>query len=342
MDAIDKFLKQYSYKFPKGYPDMKNEQDILLMESLLENLGINLKEAQMTTAQVIKTILDSEEAKGKLGPHSRPRRIKNIGNITKEEFIDVISNVFDIDSKDIKILPPKSEHNPSSKNFAFQFPIEGKDLIIVLGTEAIGTNIEDYELGTLNKVIDEHGGSINIKVGDKIYKNITTVEKIPGNKQADFIFKGDKNLYVQHKALQSQQLSGISRLSDNNEVKSFVEAVREKSGGELKSKDSYKRKIKSDNLRLEAAYGLGKEYGLTKDFSIDKVELICFGNIKLTDEGEYFTIESPIHFTYPEQLTGSYEPYIAVSFRNNMNQQGIKNARFGFYPKKLFSAAKEI
>ena len=35
MDPLDKFLKQYSYKFPKGYPDMKNEQDILLMESLL-------------------------------------------------------------------------------------------------------------------------------------------------------------------------------------------------------------------------------------------------------------------------------------------------------------------
>lgn len=45
MDPIDKFLKQYSYKFPKGYPDMKNEQDILLMEKLLKELNINLNEA---------------------------------------------------------------------------------------------------------------------------------------------------------------------------------------------------------------------------------------------------------------------------------------------------------
>jgi hypothetical protein len=43
MDVLDLFLKKFSYKFPKGYPDMNNEQDILLLESLLENLGINIK-----------------------------------------------------------------------------------------------------------------------------------------------------------------------------------------------------------------------------------------------------------------------------------------------------------
>ena len=27
MDVFDKFLKQYSYKFDKGYPDMNNPKD---------------------------------------------------------------------------------------------------------------------------------------------------------------------------------------------------------------------------------------------------------------------------------------------------------------------------
>ena len=27
MDALDKFLKQYSYKFDKGYPDIDNPKD---------------------------------------------------------------------------------------------------------------------------------------------------------------------------------------------------------------------------------------------------------------------------------------------------------------------------
>jgi hypothetical protein len=44
MDPIKKFLDGISYKFPKGYPDMNDDQDILLLESLLSELGINLGE----------------------------------------------------------------------------------------------------------------------------------------------------------------------------------------------------------------------------------------------------------------------------------------------------------
>jgi hypothetical protein len=42
MDVLDKFFTKYSYKFPKGYPDLKDKQDILLLESILEELGLNL------------------------------------------------------------------------------------------------------------------------------------------------------------------------------------------------------------------------------------------------------------------------------------------------------------
>lgn len=44
MDALDKFFKKYSYKFPKGYPDLNDEQDINLLADLLENAGVNLNE----------------------------------------------------------------------------------------------------------------------------------------------------------------------------------------------------------------------------------------------------------------------------------------------------------
>lgn len=43
MDAFDKFFKKYSYKFPKGYPDMGNPQDVLLLESIIsEIVGKNI------------------------------------------------------------------------------------------------------------------------------------------------------------------------------------------------------------------------------------------------------------------------------------------------------------
>ena len=40
MDNITKYLNRIAYKFPKGYPDMNNDQDVLLLETLLsEFLG---------------------------------------------------------------------------------------------------------------------------------------------------------------------------------------------------------------------------------------------------------------------------------------------------------------
>ena len=38
MDVFDKFFQQYAYKFDKGYPDMNNAQDVLLLETLLKDI----------------------------------------------------------------------------------------------------------------------------------------------------------------------------------------------------------------------------------------------------------------------------------------------------------------
>ena len=340
MDILDTFLKKHSYKFPKGYPDMNNEQDILIMESILSELGVNLDEVKKSYSEIIKNLLSSEEASGKLGLHSKSQRVKNIGNISNNDFIDILSNVFDVDTKDIKMLLPKAIGNPSSGNFAFQFPIEDQEVTIVLGTEARGTAIEDYELSNLNNIIAENGGSIDIKVGDKIYEDVTKVEKIPGNKQADFVFVGKDNLYIQHKDLKaSQQLSGVKKLESNPEVKDFVQAVKDISGGSLQSKMNFKRKVISPELQLEGAYGVGDKFG------IDKVQLIIFGNIELkpSSDGTYFELSSPVQFDYPQPLNGDYTLYIFATYRSyGLNQQGIKNARFGFYPEKYYKAAKEI
>ena len=46
MNVFDKFLNSISYKFAKGYPDMDNEQDVLIIESELRQLGVEAKIAQ--------------------------------------------------------------------------------------------------------------------------------------------------------------------------------------------------------------------------------------------------------------------------------------------------------
>ena len=341
MDTFDKFLNKYSYKFDKGYPDMNNEQDVLLMEGLLSELGIDLNETKKPYTEIIRNLLASDEASGKLGPHSRSQRVKNIGNISNENFIDILSNVFDVDTEHIKILPPKSKDNPSGLNFAFQFNIGEQEAIIVLGTKSRGINIENYELNNLNNIIAENGGNINIKIGNKLYENITKVEQTPGNKQADFTFIGKNNLYIQHKDLKaSQQLSGVKKLESDPEVINFVQSVKTISSGSLKSKMNYKRKVKSEKLQLEGAYGSGDEFG------INKVQSIMFGNIELNPsplDETYFELSSPVQFNYPTLLTGDYELYIFATYRSyEIHQQGINNCRIGFYPLKFYRTAKDI
>jgi len=42
MDVLDRFFRKFAYKFDKGYPDINNEQDVILLESLLSELDVNL------------------------------------------------------------------------------------------------------------------------------------------------------------------------------------------------------------------------------------------------------------------------------------------------------------
>ena len=53
MVVLEKFLYSISYKFPKGYPDMKNEQDILILENEIKKLGIevSLEETKLTPSE---------------------------------------------------------------------------------------------------------------------------------------------------------------------------------------------------------------------------------------------------------------------------------------------------
>ena len=60
MDALDKFLKKVSYKFPKGYPDVNNVQDMLMLEEMLKEIGIPLLEVTQEYDTRIKQVLGTD------------------------------------------------------------------------------------------------------------------------------------------------------------------------------------------------------------------------------------------------------------------------------------------
>ena len=85
MDALDLFFKKYSYKFDKGYPDMNNKQDVLLLESLL---GFSLEEGTKEK-NAIKKIVDANP--GKFDTMSNDFRIANLAKVSPDEFTDAIT-----------------------------------------------------------------------------------------------------------------------------------------------------------------------------------------------------------------------------------------------------------
>ena len=371
MDILDIFLNKYSYKFPKGYPDMNNEQDVLLMESLLNKLGVNLTESSLSQKELEKQYPPRNEFADKYSDRG-------------ERFLEKILNSSEFELKDgstIKIDPKasselvnaleKKQYNILSKGAKVIIDTNGKSYGISSfkkteefggKTSARGEEIEAQELAYVNSLIEENGGKIDIILGDKVgdeyvnnkvYYNITKAQKVPKNKQADFEFIGNKgnNLYIQHKDIVSQQLSGVHKLNLLNvkeltddeltdvvkkypEIQQFVEDVKKRRPDGLTNGDNISKLI-SQPLQIEAAYGIGNEFGP------NKVQAVFFGPLTLKSEQlnnkEIFRLSSPAYFVFPTPLSKEYEVMITATFRNNMKQQGVKNARFGFYPKKVYS-----
>jgi hypothetical protein len=109
MDILDIFLNKYSYKFPKGYPDMNNEQDILIMEGILSELGI-----------------DEEEDKQKEEKPDYDGEILNLlttlsDEETKKKVISYLNKINKKEDKDEDKLEKDIENILKSKKLTFEY-----------------------------------------------------------------------------------------------------------------------------------------------------------------------------------------------------------------------------
>jgi hypothetical protein len=107
MDIFDNFFKKFAYKFDKGYPDMNNSQDVLLLESLFEKLGIDLKEAPTAETEKGIEILKSEF------------------NFDDEDFKEVTSKTY-------KVLVPKNQRKEFNDKIASLENFEEKEQFKIL------------------------------------------------------------------------------------------------------------------------------------------------------------------------------------------------------------------
>ena len=170
MDPIDKFLKLYSYKFDKGYPDMNNERDILLLETIFKKeFNIVLKEAA-ADAKIVKTLIDTNP--GFFATQSDDRRIANKKKISADEFVKIVKDTFNIDN--VIVHPPNSGPNKkpsvhsSSKFNMFEFNVDGRKYLIILSGGAAANKGQDFEDKITLGLQDAIGLSINDIEDEKI------------------------------------------------------------------------------------------------------------------------------------------------------------------------------
>jgi hypothetical protein len=163
MNEIDLFLKKYSYKFPKGYPDMNNKQDVLLLESLLRELGINLNEGNPSsnTKKAIELLV--QKYPDKFEKQSNIYRLANKAKISPEEFVDIIKKEFN--NANVKISPPGTPPNVKpfgSKKFTlYEFDTED-GLVRILLSGGRGSNLGlEFEDRIYNGLKDAAGEDIN-------------------------------------------------------------------------------------------------------------------------------------------------------------------------------------
>jgi len=164
MDVLDKFLRSVSYKFPKGYPDMNDEQDVTLMENILSKLNINFdfnilqeemliwestdRQISANTKQAIAYFLDNADSSYGFKKQSDIKRLGNPNKIDSEKAQQLFKDILKTD--EITIHNPRTGPNPSSKFDMYEFETEqfGPVRIILSGGGNAG---EKYEQEFVDK-----------------------------------------------------------------------------------------------------------------------------------------------------------------------------------------------
>ena len=135
--TLNELLVEWSYRTEKGYPDLGNPSDILILKEILESLDLpseeiipNLEEGTKAanTRKAINIILQSKYAKEHgFKKMSNTYRIGNLDGIDKDRFLEILLDLFN--NPKITVHDPGSGPNTSSKYNLFEFELEGEGLV---------------------------------------------------------------------------------------------------------------------------------------------------------------------------------------------------------------------
>jgi glutathionyl-hydroquinone reductase len=106
MNVITKFLEQYSYRFPKGYPDLTDPSDKKLMREILSEIGINEAEENTDGTSSVTSFDDLLKSKTTLREETKTK-ISSV--LSDEDKKKIVSNASNDIVKTISFLNSNSE-----------------------------------------------------------------------------------------------------------------------------------------------------------------------------------------------------------------------------------------
>ena len=235
MSVFDKFFERYSYKFPKGYPDFTNKQDILILENILDEIGLfeNTFYDVVGGSKLDDDIFDKLNSgdnfdvdaenitfKGGGGKTYTPKTIdktddytlddirKIIDEFEKPLFLTYTNNIIKLRTPfGVRILSQQVPTKTGSSDFKRLIALnklksEYPDKIKVTAKLAAGLGYEQAQVENLNKVINEviqlnNNEALDLYIdGQPQEVQITGALKRAGSGKADLaLVNGKKEVY---------------------------------------------------------------------------------------------------------------------------------------------------
>lgn len=350
MDILTVFLNKVAYRFPKGYPDINDEQDMLLLESILLENNIDIKNPKyrlLTFAElrkrphrfniIVDKIKNGEPFELANGDSTPLEFIKpNYASVFATEDADQVKSL--VSTRLVNSFPFFKDDN--NTEYTISNILKNRDFG-GLGVGS-GTQVEDFNLGQLNKTIQsilESTGqsSINVEVNGQVYRDIIGAKTQPGTPKSDFNLVNSQSqpiVFISHKKAGGKgadakdfiRWSGFTQYFNHPEVKVFNEALlkflQENDLKGVPPKTKFIAPIKDDELIRELIYG--PNYG--GEYNKDNVNIILQGKMLLEDIGDNTYKLSAQHVLAPPALPeGDYVPYLTSSYRSDRKMFGIPN-----------------
>jgi hypothetical protein len=365
MNVITRFLEHYSFRFPKGYPDMNNLEDKALLYEILEELDVvneNFRPLSFFDLKKrggfrFKIVADKIAKKS---PFSL-----NQGNPKTLSFIDPeYQSAFEnADDNKIKQLAGSNVNtftffeDEAGEEYSIQDLSKDKDF----GGKGAGsgTVVEDSNLRALNdkiqSLIEQNDvESISVIVNGKKFDSIVGAKSQFGTPKADFnlIDSEEKPIvFISHKKAGGKgatagdfiRWSGYTMYAEHPEVKAFNEALvkflQDNNLQGLPNKTRFISPIQDGELIQKLIYG--PDYGGAN--SKDNVNIILQGEIDLVPKGNNTYELTAQHVQAPPSLPeDEYQPYLSSSYRADREMFGIPNNEAIVMTKAVSTTASNV